>query len=329
MRNMTLVLVLAIVLLLSTSAHARSVSSFASYDDPSVSTFGLSYGYMTGMTLYHISSYDITGSGIESELEFPLNTFLLSLEGSYRGAERAAEGRVQFDYRLSMNLGGGSGKMKDSDWLTDDIDIFLVGSPNPGLDIYSESDADLKAMIIDLRLSYDTWAAEQWAVGPLVGLRYEKFSYDVSNVSQVGYGPYAAGYTGSMSGLVLTYEVSYTVPLVGIRTTLHTTDAFEAQLDLGYSPWVSAKDKDDHLLRYKLSEASTSGSAFLAALTGQWETSGRNFIQCRGEYFKIETTGTQNQRFYAGPYAGDTFSGINDRIDSEQFTVSLVFTALL
>lgn len=326
-RNTFLALLVAAVLLASASAQARSMSSLSSSDDPSVSQFGLSMGYMNGMTLYHISSYDITGSGVESELEFPLNTLLLGLEGAYRNTERGIAGGFQFDYRLATSMGGGSGKMKDSDWLTDDLDIFLVGSPNPGLDIYSESDADLKAMIIDLRLSYSAWASEEWDAGPLVGLLYEKFSYDVSNVNQVGYGPYAAGYSGSASGLVLTYEVAYTIPLVGIRTTLHPTDSFEGRLDLGYSPWVSAKDKDDHLLRYKLSEASTTGDAFLAALSGQWETEAGNFIQLRGEYLKIDTTGTQDQRFYDG--SGVSFSGINDRIDSEQFTFSLVFTARL
>ena len=327
MRNAILIVITTAALILAAAGPARSATSFSSYEEPSVSQFGFTLGYMTGMTLYHISSYDTSGSGVESELEFPLNTMLFGIAGSHRSAGWEERGGFQFDYRWLMNLGDGSGKMKDSDWLTDDLDIFLVGSANPGLDIYSESDIDLKAMLIDLRLSYDMWSNEQWHIGPLVGLVYEKFSYDVRNVNQVGYGPYAASYSGSVPGLVLTYEVTYTIPVVGLRSVLLSGPTFEAQLDLGYSPWVSAEDTDDHLLRLKRSEASTKGNAILATVSAQWETGKDSYLSLRGQYLKTETKGTQSQVFYDG--SGISFSGIDDRIDSEQTTVYLLITTRL
>ena len=331
MRRTSLSIIIFVVLLAAAAGTASAGSPF-SYDEPSHSFFGFTFGYMKGMTLYHISSYDTTGSGVESELEFPLNTLLFGLEGSYRSSAESERSGFQFDYRWLTSLGGGSGKMKDSDWLTDDIDVFLVGSPNPGLDIYSESDADLKAMIIDLRLSYGAWATEEWNVGPLVGLLYEKFSYDISNVNQVGFGPYAPGYTESASGLVLTYEVTYTIPFLGIRAALHSTSSFDALLDLGYSPWATAEDKDDHLLRGKLSEGSTDGSVFIATLTADWEIQGADHILIRGQYLNIDTTGTQTQRWYRDEVtstgtipAGTTISGIDNRIDSEQKSLLIAY----
>ena len=298
----------------------------------SASRLGIAFGYMRGMTLYHISFYDAAGSGGESELEFPLNTFLFGIEGSYHGGKTDDGNSLRIDYRLITNLGGGTGAMKDSDWLTSDQDILLVGAAHPGLDIYSESDAELMAWIVDLRMSYDAWADEQWSMGPLAGILYEKFSYDVRNVNQVGYGPYAPNWTGSVTGKVLSYDVSYVVPFVGLRASLWTSEQFEAQIDLGYSPAVSAEDKDDHILRHKLSKGITNGSARIVSLYGQWDLPVGDRIHVRGQYLKIHTTGSQTQRWYADETtptgtipAGTTITGINDRIDSQQSSLLFVY----
>jgi outer membrane protease len=128
-------------------------------------TLGVGVGHLTGNTLYHISAYDATG-GIESELEFPLKTFLLGLEYGYVGRNARGQDALKIGVQWYTNIDRGSGKLKDSDWLTDNFDIQAPpsppnppnsGFPHPGLDIYSESDIDLKANIIDLRASYSFW----------------------------------------------------------------------------------------------------------------------------------------------------------------------------
>jgi outer membrane protease len=294
--------------------------------------FGIGLGYMTGSTLYHISIYDATG-GIESELEFPLNTVLFGLEGGY--ASRNAKGQDAFQVGLQWftNLNGGSGKLKDSDWLTDSIDIAEVGAAHPGLDIYSESDIALQVNVIDLRASYSFWPAEDLAVGPLGGLLYQNFQYDASNLNQVGYGPYATGYTGSVSGLVLTYEVTYAIPYLGIHTEIPFSGKFQAVVDLGYSPRAEADDIDDHVLRGKRSEGSASGSAYLATVTARWDLEDNDYFLVRGQYLNIETTGTQTQTWYRDEItssgtvpAGTTFTGINDKISSKQISLFLNYT---
>ena len=292
---------------------------------------------MTGSTLYHISVYDATG-GIESELEFPLDTMLFGLEGGYASKNEKGQDAFKIGLQWSINLNNGSGKLKDSDWISGAAETSpppngLGFPPHPGLDIYSESDITLKANIFDLRGSYNFWPSTGLAVGPLGGLLYQKFQYDASNLKQVGYGPYATGYSGSVSGLVLTYEVTYTIPYLGIHTEIPFSRKFQAVVDLGYSPWAAAEDTDDHVLRGKRSDGSTSGSAYLATVTAQWDMEDNNLILIRGQYLNIETTGTQTQTWYRDEVtssgtipAGTRITGINDKISSKQVSVVLNYT---
>lgn len=287
-------------------------------------TFGIGLGYLTGNTLYHISSYDTAGNGIESELEFPLNTMLLGLEGGYVGRNDQGREALKVTVQWFTSIGSGSGKLKDSDWLSDSVDITEVGSVHPGLDIYSESDIDLNANIVDLQASYNFWASDGFAVGPLGGLLYQYFEFDASNVHQVGFGPYAPGYTGSVSGLVLTYEVTYVVPYIGIHSEMVVSRGFEASVDLGYSPWASAEDKDDHVLRKKVAQASTTGKAYLAGAAVKWDFQENDRFVVGLQYLKIDTSGTQSQTFYDG--SGLQFTGINDKIESQQTTVTFLYS---
>jgi outer membrane protease len=317
----TIAILTAVGLFLSLSVTARAASPFQ--QDATDNFLGLGFGFLNGKTLYHISVYDATG-GVESELEFPLNTMLFGLEGGY--VSKNAQGRDAFRIGLQWyrNLGSGSGKLKDSDWLTDSVDIDFVGTAHPGLDIYSESDISLTANIFDIRASSNFWPSERMAIGPLFGLLYQKFQFDASNVHQVGYGPYAPGFTGSIPGLVLTYEVTYTIPYIGLHTELPLSSSFQAVVDLGYSPWAEAEDKDDHILRKKLSTAKTSGSAYLAAITAQWDIEDNDFLSIRGQYLSIDTTGTQTQTYYDG--TGDVFTGINEKITSKQLSTTVLFS---
>jgi outer membrane protease len=304
--------------------------------------FGFGLGYMTGNTLYHISMNDATG-GIESELEFPLDTMLFGLEGGYVTKNAKGQDAFRIGLQWFRNLSSGSGKLKDSDWLTDNFDIEAPpsppyppnsGYPHPGLDIYSESDIALKANIIDLRGSYNNWISDNLSIGPLGGFLYQNYQFDASNLNQVGYGPWAPGYTGSVPGLVLTYEVTYTIPYLGIHSEILVSRSFQAALDLGYSPWAAAEDTDDHVLRGKRSTGTTSGNAYLASVTAQWNIEDNDFFLIRGQYLKIDTTGTQTQTWYRDEIisatetipAGTTITGINDKITSQQVSLSLLFS---
>lgn len=324
-------------LVLSLSLPSFAASSFDRKPDEG-GLFGLGLGYLTGSTLYHISVYDATG-GIESELEFPLNTMLFGLEGGYVSKNTKGQDSFKVGLQWFMNLGSGSGKLKDSDWISGTVETDPppngLGFPaHPGLDIYSESDISLTAHIIDLRASYNFWTSTSLALGPLGGLLYQNFQYDASNLKQVGYGPYATRFTGTASGRVLTYEVTYTIPYLGIHAEMPFSKKFQAAIDLGYSPWAAAEDTDDHILRGKRSTGNTSGSAYLATVTAQWDIKDNDFFLIRGQYLNIETTGTQIQTWYRDEIisptetipAGTTTPPINDKISSRQISLLFNFT---
>lgn len=317
-------------------AHAEQTAAAAGQSFSG--SLGVGVATLNGDTLYHISSYDTAGNGIESELKFPLQNTLLGLQGGL--VVKNAKGQDEFAVRLQWftSMGSGSGHLQDSDWLTNSFDIQAPpsppnppnsGYPHPGLDIYSTSDVSSKAMIIDLRGSYNGWVSDDLNIGPLVGLLYQHFQFDASNVNQVGFGPYAPWYNVSTAGPVLTYEVTYTIPYLGAQAGYRFAKDFQATIDLAYSPLVSAKDTDDHLLRGKRSTGSTTGSAYSGSAGIAWSVTGADRIALSGQYLKITTTGTQTQTWYRNDGtipAGTTYTGINDRIESQQTSLSLLLS---
>jgi outer membrane protease len=284
----------------------------------------LESGYLRGDTTYHISYYE-GASGIESELEFPLKTFLIGPKIGWGYKNPQNQDKFQLNIKWLTNIGHGSGKMEDSDWLTEDQDIMLVGSANPGLDIYSESDIKLRLHIVDVNAVYKFWPIKSLSVGPMVGYKFQQFKYDVSNTNQVGYGPYAPFYTVYIPGKTLDYEVTYHIPYFGLNSDALLGKKFQANVKLGYAPWAFAKDRDDHILRYKLSKGDTDGYAYMASLNGSWSFLPHWFLTIGGEYVKIHTTGTQHQSFYAGPLVGTTYD-VDDKITSSQWFFSAMIT---
>jgi outer membrane protease len=170
-------------------------------------------------------------------------------------------------------------------------------------------------------------------VGPLGGFLYQKFQFDASNVQQTGYGPYSPWYTGTVPGKVLTYEVTYAVPYFGIHSELQLTRTFQAAADVAYSPWAAAEDEDDHLLRFKRMKGSTTGKAYFATVTAQWELHDNNTFVLQVQYLRIDTTGTQTQTWYRDEVtssgtipAGTVITGIDDKITSQQTSLTFLFS---
>jgi outer membrane protease len=314
-------------LLLSSPGYA----SPANRTDTVSGSLGLGFARLDGHTLYHISDADASGNSIESELKFPLNTTLFGLQAGIAVPANGGRDSLTADVEWFTSRAGGAGKVEDFDWLSNGIDISLVGSAHPGLDIYSLSEAALTADILHFRCAYRVWPADHIALGPFAGLFYERFSYDVHDLNQVGFGPYAASLTGNAPGPVLTYKVTYVIPYLGARGEVSFDNGLGLMIDLGYSPYATASDEDNHLLRYKLSKGSTSGNAYLTALAARWEFLDTNSVMLQWQYLKITTTGTQTQSWYFSPNpdgapAGYTYGGIADRITSEQTSLSLLFS---
>lgn len=294
-------------------------------------------GYLSGYSAYHASFYDPAGSGGESKLEFPLQIILAGF--SMELAKAGDRERDGFTARATWltNLTSNSGNMKDSDWLTSDQDVDTptpgAGYPHPGKDIYSESDTKLKVSMIDFRAGYAMPIRTDFSVGLFGGYLRKQFQYAISNTNEVGYGPYAADYTIFIPGKTLDYTVTYDIPYIGLHTGLRKGERFQASLDLGYSPLAMVRDRDDHVLRSKVSIGDTSGQAYFADLKAEWNISGSDSVQMSCESMRVLTKGTMTQTWYKTETigqitmpAGTTVSGIEERITSSQTLITILFT---
>jgi len=245
-----------------------------------------------------------------SELEFPLDEYMISLSG---GIEITKE--LFMSAGVKKNVTDDSGKMKDSDWIT-------LSNPDQ-LDIYSESDAELDALIVDINLRYRFFEKSGWSFNAGVGYLYQKFDYECSLIRQ--WSPSGlSGYDYTGSGEVgLTYEVKYSIPYAEIGAQFKIKD-FSVETTLGYSPFVNAKDEDHHILRSKVNKGDCDGDAILFSLKGQYDFLNNWFLTLGLEYTKIETEGESDAYFY-GVYDHT----IDEEIFSEQkaiaFTVGYVF----
>ncbi len=310
-------------------------------------SFGFSIGRMSGDTTYQIGNDVVTPAGTErvhfpiSELKFPLDVYFLEVEGGFTFRERFG-----LRARAARSINGAAGKMEDSDWGV----YFLEEGPPfsaDSLDIFSESDADLTAWIIDVlfrfrALQYENYRFDKPLIGFFFGLgyRYQFFDWTVSNLDQ-GY-PSSAMYFGLEAphdfedGLVLTYETTFHVPYGELGVELNLADRGSLTASVGYAPWVKASDVDDHILRSIYSETEADGTALLASVEGRYDFAdawsieeAHWYLSANLRYVDIDTEGKSATRIYAGPGAGERWT-IDQTIVSSQlmvlFTLGYVFS---
>ncbi len=284
-----------------------------------VTELGVSSAYLSGIHTYHISYYQ-GRSGVESELEFPLKTYLLGLEGRIY-----PEGKKWiFKFGVFKNIDNGSGRLKNSDWLSDDIDTYLYGIAHPGKDIYSELAIDLNALMYNVSFTYNILASKDFNLGPVGGFWHEDFRFKAGDVNQVGYGPYDRDYTIFIPGEALHYRIRYEFIYGGLDSEFSRANIiFGLKGGLGY---VFARDRDDHLLRYKLAEAEADGLGAFFTLNTVYNPFKDLYLKASGQHLRFKTRGTQHQYFYRATQecpTGGCDSYVSDKIDSEQWIISL------
>lgn len=277
-------------------------------------TMGL--GMLSGDTTYQIGGTVNYPGGVDkihfplSELEFPLDVYMLSVGGSLEFAEK-----WKVSANVKKNITSDAGTMKDSDWgvFFDDPD---------SLDIYSESDADLEALITDINLRYRFYKKSNWSFIAGLGYLRQNFDYEISNLDQWypslnNYYSYDIGHD-YVSGKVLEYEVTYNIPYIEIGTQFKIKDKFCVEASLGYSPLVNVTDEDNHLLRSKVSEGDCDGDAILLSLEGRYDFLTHWFLTLQLDYMTIDTDGKQKQYTY-----GEWTATIDQEIESEQIFAAL------
>lgn len=256
---------------------------------------------ISGSSMYGISASD-GSSSIRSELEFPVTGWLAGAR--VQACRRiSASGRWVLEGAAMHSLTEPKGTLEDSDWLEGQVELDEVGTFHPGKDIYSTSDVHVRALVLEARVGLELEAAPFARVTPLAGVLYQRFDYVARQTEQVGYGPYAPRFTGTFPERSLEYEVAYRAIYLGGRGEAGRGPV-SAALELWYSPLAGASDRDDHLLRQKLSETEADGSAWYAGVEGRLALGARDALSAHASVVRFDTSGTQVQRFYGGPDAG-------------------------
>lgn len=247
-----------------------------------------------------------------SELKWPLDVVLISLGG------RAGIGRFSVSGAITTNATSDAGYMEDSDWGA----YYAAFGPNPApgfsfntasKDIFSITSTDLEALIVDVRARYTWWQGPKFSTSVGLGLQHQQFSIVASDLAQYSPSFYSYGldrvfpadpFAAVEPGPVIDYEVTYTIPFVELAGLCRFGKLLSLEAALGYSPLVRARDRDDHLLRYKLSEGSDSGSAWLFDLKLRLQATKHWFASVGVSGLFVDTSGTQNQFFYDGENSG-------------------------
>lgn len=193
----------------------------------------LKIGYIAGDTTYDFNNH-------VSELMFPFDNWM-------GGADVNAGFR-----NVSFNIGfwapidkeAGS-KMTDKDW----AGATLISS--------TESRAELDAVIAEGYMRYDFYegsaprnieplallASDGIKLGALLGYKYERFDYDLYDLYDR-----ILGTLSNQDEKIGTYQIQYHIPYIGIAADI-LRKKFKFSMNLKYSPFPTAKDVDNHLLR--------------------------------------------------------------------------------
>lgn len=263
-------------------------------------------GALAGDSTYQIGG-TVTysdGSGTQmhfpiSELIFPLDVVMLNLRYSVELSDPWS-----MELELGKNITTDAGSMKDSDWITPGV-----------LAIYSESDTELNALILNAGVKRRISERDRLDISLGGGLKYESFEFECANVVQTSILP---GYSGSSSGLVLTYDLTYIMPYAEISADYEMSDKMKVSASLGYSPLVMVEDQDSHLARspQKFSDGTYDGTAVLLSVSARYLMDNGWFLQGNIDTVTIEADGEQDARSGASSWT------IDAEIESSQTMIS-------
>jgi len=263
----------------------------------------------------------------ESELEFPLDVFLV-------GVDMRIKGKIKTGELWSVNLGASrsvnnpSSYVKDSDW---------IGLPEyKWREKYSftESDAELKALLIYVEGRFGLVTKPDFVLELLGGYEYQDFSFEVFGIrGWQGFETDIVYFDTLQETNVGDYDVTYHILYGGVGAYLKISPRLSLEAKGSFSPRVIAKDHDDHILRNKTCDGDCSGRAFKLGTNLRWiifETPSKSsWSMAFGfDYLKIDTKGTQKQYWYGDDPAspdeddtGDRVTGIREKIKSNQITI--------
>jgi hypothetical protein len=284
--------------------------------------FSFSIGALTergfGTSSYFLDVND--GSyGVQSLLEFPLDSFYAGVEATLA----AEEGGWRVNFSALTNLGSPAGLMTDADW---DYEIGKIPVP------WSYTESNLEYQSLDLRLHLDLPILEHGNLRLYLQGGYRFFLQDQRMTDFEGwqyvldeeYDPLLdADDTNEYwpvyfqdSRDPIDYRIFYHIVSAGLLLEGDITDSLTFSLSAAPAGGFFF-DRDDHLLRSKLSTGRGIGYGFDAggALElGLTETAGgwTPYLRLSASWSWFFSHGVQDQRWYAGgdQPEGTEFNGL-------------------
>ena len=272
MKKLTCILLFAVIFLIG------GIPSYAAEFEISAGV-GMLNGYTTyriGYPVHWVNFGTDEGYFPFSELKFPLDVYMGSVEGSIGFAEK-----WKVSLGVKKNITDDAGDMEDSDWITES---------DPGrLDVFSTSDTELDALIWDAKIGCEILKSSNWSL--IVGVGYLRQNFDFDIMLKRQYSPSGLpGYDYVGDGSVaLKYEITYNIPYIEVGTKYDSKKKFSIEASLAYSPIVTVKDEDQHLLRNKVNKGDLDGDAFLFSVEGRYDIFKNWFLTLGIDYLKIET----------------------------------------
>jgi len=276
--------------------------------------FALEYSGSASLELINASGENTWISKFNSgrsKLIWPIELKTLGINLGMKGGDL-------FEAELSIATAPWSsdcGSMKDYDYL--DESMFRSKQPHEGVDLYSISDLDSKALIMGIKAGVYPLRTRFLAAGITAGYRQEEYDYRTYNTSQTGYGPWQ-DQTADITGPTSFYSVNYDIFSLGLalRSTL---DAMVLTFEAAALPLVYVTDEDEHLKRNRVLESETTGSGYQTSFCGVLMLSRDWSAFARCSYIRIQTDGDHDQYWYGDdPVTSydDTGSGLQN-IDTE------------
>ena len=267
--------------------------------------------------------------GVSSELVFPLQTLVEGVRFHY---VPASTGRLRWSLEVSFhtNLINPIGIMQDYDW------YMYPGYPKAPFS-YTESAAAMRWYLASAEAQFDLGSGAWGRVALAFGYRFQFIKQEI-----IGYTGWDLSSTWgvidsytpeqNLTDPVLNYQIFYNTLTAGLALTLNPARPVSVTAEAGFAlPYVS--DRDDHLLRHKLSTASGVGYGGYAGLEARYTWSPassrlRPFVALSGSGLWLFANILQTQYWYEGATEyppGTWISGVDHRISTRQYQVAFIF----
>lgn len=272
-----------------------------------------------GYTLYQIGGIAEEPDGTRYKYSFPISEIKLPIDIFMFSCDVKGElfERFILHTNIKKNITNDAGKMEDSDW--------LGSSDHPHeLIIYSESDAKLEAFIINTDFQVKTFSNSLFTLFTGAGFLYQNFKYDMNNLKTTIFNP---AYVIEASGKIITYEIDYYIPYIEVTPCFDIKNKLKIMHRFAVSPDITAKDVDDHLLRYKESKSDVHGFAFITSLKTEYYLNSLVYFNLTLNYNYMYADGWCKQYQYKEYFDGTNtipvgpIGKIENKIESSQFSV--------